>query len=147
MIKRLKYISRETRPMGATELAEIAAASQRNNAKIEVTGVLVKVGEFYFQVLEGPADAVDATFIRIEADERHRDIVMVGKPERVEQRLFGTWAMRTEALQPKTVARHEPLGAIFDSIVELRQKSDDLASVLQRAVLIELRRVDAGLNV
>ena len=140
MIKRLKYISRETRPLGDDDLARIAVASQRNNAKAEVTGALVKVGQYFFQVLEGPAEAVDATLRRIEQDERHRDLVIVGAPEHVEHRLFGEWAMRVEVLDTQAERRLEPLGAILDSVLELRRRSDELARVLQRAVLHEFRR-------
>jgi len=146
MIKRLKYISRQSRDLTREELARIARVSQTNNAESGVTGVLVLVGDYFFQVLEGPADAVDATLTRIEADDRHQDIILVGKPESVPHRLFGEWAMRVEIMEPGANESLEPLGAILDTIVALRSRSNELTAVLQRAVLRELRQVEPGVG-
>ena len=140
MIKRLKYISRQTNPLSDIEMAAIEAISQRNNQAVGVTGALVRIGDYFFQVLEGPADAVDETFSRISGDERHADIVVVGRSERVDHRLFGGWAMNVKVLRADIEERLEPLGALLDSILELRQRSDHLSLVLQRALLHELHK-------
>ena len=140
MIKRLKYISRQTQTITDAELAGIEAVSQHNNRAVGVTGALVRIGDYFFQVLEGPADAVDATFTRIARDPRHADIVVVGRSERVEHRLFGGWDMNVKVLNAGEEGRLEPLGALLDSILELRQRSDHLSLVLQRALLHELHQ-------
>lgn len=74
------------------EVDRILAVSQRNNARAGVTGALIFNNGFFGQVLEGPEEAVDATFERIQADPRHRDVTVLGvKP--VVERAFGDWSM------------------------------------------------------
>lgn len=144
MIKRLKYISRQSRPIEVEELQEIAAASIRNNVATEVTGLLVKIGEYFFQILEGPPQAVDATYERIRKDERHTDIVIVGMAEFVEDRLFADWAMRVEMLDPDAEQRLEPFSHMLQTVVELINKSVEMTAVLQRSLLYEFRRTADG---
>ena len=139
MIKRLKYISRQTREVSDAELREIAAISLANNKPSGVTGLLVKVGDYFFQILEGPADAVDVTYARICRDDRHCDVVMIAAPQLVPERLFGQWSMRVEALDPDSEERLEPIGQMLTTVVQLTQKSTEIAGVLQRSLLRELR--------
>jgi hypothetical protein len=136
----MKYVSRQQREISDDDLQEIAAVSVRNNAKHDVTGLLVKIGDYFFQILEGPAEAVDATYARICNDERHTDIVVVGMPESASERLFGDWAMRVELLDPATEARLEPFSHMLTTVVELIHKSVEMSEVLQRSLLHELRQ-------
>ncbi|MHB8287296.1 MAG: BLUF domain-containing protein [Caulobacteraceae bacterium] len=95
-LHRLVYYSRnriggeaET-PM--SEIRTILAASQRNNAKAEVTGALMFNAGCFAQVLEGPQAAIEATFERIQQDERHGDVSLLAF-EPVAARSFGAWSM------------------------------------------------------
>ena len=144
MIKRLKYISRQTREIDLAELNAISAISKSNNLRSGVTGLLVKVGDYFFQILEGPPDAVDLTYERIQRDDRHGDVVVVAPPELVPERLFAKWSMRVEFLDPLSEERLEPIGHMLTTVVELIQKSADMAAVLQRSLLYELRTRDQG---
>ena len=139
MIKRLKYISRQTREVGEQELRQIATISQANNELNGVTGLLVKVGEYFFQILEGPPDAVDVTYERICRDDRHCDVVMIADPQLVPERLFAQWSRRVETLDPDSEERLEPIGEMLTTVVQLTQKSRDMAGVLQRSLLRELK--------
>ncbi len=49
-------------------------------------------GKRFLQVLEGPADAVAATYNRISQDPRHRGQVVLSRKS-VSQREFGEWSM------------------------------------------------------
>ena len=139
MIKRMKYTSRQLCDVGPDELSEIAKTSRRNNERDDLTGLLVKVGEYFFQILEGPPEAVDATYERIRLDRRHGDIVVVGSPELVDARLFGEWSMRVESLDPESEQRLEPIGHMLRTVVELVEKSVEMTAVLQRSLLRELK--------
>lgn len=92
---RILYISTAREPLSQAELDAILIASRRNNAAVDVTGLLVVGGRRFLQVLEGPEDAVTATFERISRDPRHFAIVKLGEKQ-VEERSFGTWAMGFE---------------------------------------------------
>ncbi|WP_293721500.1 BLUF domain-containing protein [Stappia sp.] len=61
------------------ELERIVATARANNARTGLRGALIMNGTTFFQVLEGPADALEATFSRIEADRRHHDLTVIDR--------------------------------------------------------------------
>lgn len=93
-IFRIIYCSRNTILHGSSqaELAQILAVSRRNNARVGVTGALLYNAGVFAQALEGPFEAVQDVFERIQADERHGDVVVL-EAERAGQRVFGGWDM------------------------------------------------------
>ena len=56
------------------QLAAIRLVSQRRNAALDVTGVLVATPCYFAQFLEGEAASLDSLMGRIRADRRHSDI-------------------------------------------------------------------------
>ena len=88
----LIYISSATGPMSIEACREIVRTSQRNNARQDVTGLLLFNSRRFLQVLEGPQVAVETLFTRIRDDARHRAVVTLGG-KFIEEREFGAWAM------------------------------------------------------
>lgn len=88
----LCYISTSRTPLDGALLDEILTVSRRNNARSGVTGVLVSGGKRFLQVLEGPDQAVLATYARIQNDPRHFAFVLLAN-QQVAERAFGTWSM------------------------------------------------------
>lgn len=76
----------------SAEVDQILAASQRNNAKVDVTGALLFNRGGFAQVLEGPQRGVEATFERIQRDLRHADVTVL-QCGPVEERGFTNWSM------------------------------------------------------
>ena len=76
----------------AAAVAQILEASQRNNAKADVTGALMFNAGAFAQVLEGPQRGVEATFERIQCDDRHSDVTVL-QCGPAEQRSFTNWSM------------------------------------------------------
>lgn len=94
-LHRLVYYSRNR--MADTEqlpaaIEQILAASRRNNSAVGVTGALMFNAGCFAQVLEGELEVVEATFERIQQDERHGDVSLLAF-EPVESRAFGNWSM------------------------------------------------------
>lgn len=93
---RLIYTSRNL--LGGSEdeqaaaVAGILAASKRNNARVGVTGALLFNAGAFAQVLEGPREAVEATFERIQRDPRHSDVSVL-QCEPTTARGFPNWSM------------------------------------------------------
>jgi len=94
-MQRILYISTTRAPHSAQELDAILATSRRNNAAVGVTGLLVVGGRRFLQVLEGPSEAVTATYERIAADPRHFALVKLDD-RTVAERSFGQWSMGFE---------------------------------------------------
>ena len=76
----------------ADDILAILAKSRRNNSRDRVTGGLLFSTGCFAQVLEGPADAVEAAFERIQCDERHTDVTVL-QAGPVAVRDFPDWSM------------------------------------------------------
>jgi hypothetical protein len=73
-------------------LAGILSAARRNNPRLDITGALICRHDLYLQLIEGPAEAIDALFARIAADDRHANVeVLLSEP--MGDRMFPNWAM------------------------------------------------------
>ena len=76
-------------------LDSILTQSRRCNTRDGLTGALICRGDIYLQLLEGKADAIDATYARIVRDDRHLEIHRLSYDVATE-RLFPAWAMRSD---------------------------------------------------
>ncbi len=86
-----------SRPFGFDEgtIAAILLVSRRRNERDGITGSLICRADLYLQLLEGPQEAVEATYRRIERDPRHTDVRLLSRRDDAE-RLFPDWAMRDD---------------------------------------------------
>ena len=101
----LIYVSTARAGLGETDLADIVGASQRNNLRDGLTGLLVFNGLNFMQALEGPEDALTRTFRAICSDPRHEGVVAIAT-KRIVEREFPDWSMGYERLDPDEPERH-----------------------------------------
>lgn len=101
----LLYLSEATTRPRAETVDAIVATARRVNPTLGLTGLLLWSDVRFAQILEGPDDALDLMYARLERDERHRDLVLLGRWSIVE-RLFSEWSMRSRRLAPRS---HWPL--------------------------------------
>jgi hypothetical protein len=95
-LNRLVYFSRNRIPGTPTEVAAevdaILTSAQRNNSLLCVTGALIFNAGIFAQALEGARRDIELTFERIQRDERHSDVEVLGFEE-VQNRQFPSWSM------------------------------------------------------
>jgi hypothetical protein len=137
MLKRVKYISRFSRALTHAEVEEIGEKAARRNQDLGVTGVLMTGGGIFFQILEGPREAVDRLWRAIETDPRHEDVVLLAAQENIPSRIFPDWAMRRIDLDHEANAHMETLRSALAVAHALRRQSDELFNMLERAVWSE----------
>lgn len=115
----LAYISTARGNVDRTLLDSILSTSRRNNIAVGVTGLLVTGGRRFLQVLEGPDQAVLATYARIQADPRHRGFVLI-TCQGIQERAFGEWSMayREGAMQVATDGLQEAVEALTAKIAD-----------------------------
>ncbi len=91
----LVQLTYASRPFGFDEavLGTILLDARRCNMRDGITGTLIVRHDLFLQLLEGPAQAVDAAYERISRDDRHIDVRRLTRRD-VSQRLFPDWAMR-----------------------------------------------------
>ena len=117
-MRQLVYISSIKRN-AAVDPATILAQSRRNNARARITGLLFFDGKRFLQALEGDDAQVDATFARIQQDDRHHALVILSNRS-IEAREFGEWAMAYNAPgedNPAALDRVARLAANADATV------------------------------
>lgn len=141
LIYRLVYYSRNEVATDAdaflAEVDDILATSRVNNARDEITGALMFNAGCFAQVLEGPLDKVEAAFERIQQDERHGEVSLLGL-EPVEARSFPNWAMGFVGLSDENAARFAAVGTSsgFDPA---RLSGDELHMILRELTIEEER--------
>ena len=138
-MKRIRYVSEFSGTTTAKQLSEITEKSIRNNERDGITGMLVASGGMFFQLIEGPDDAVNGLFARIERDERHRNVLLldVETGENL-KRVCPDWAMAKADLSSRSDVRIEPIKAIMRAICEQRKIIQDLSKTLERGMWREL---------
>ena len=90
---RLIYKSRSVENIDWDSMREILNASERNNTKNDLTGVLLASKTHFLQVIEGQFEKLNQTFNRIMRDERHKDLLLVSYGP-IDARLFEHWGMK-----------------------------------------------------
>lgn len=136
-VHRLVYASHNRLPGPpdevAAEIRGILAASQANNQAAGVTGALMFNDGCFGQVLEGPQDAVEATFERIQQDARHGTVTLLAFGP-VAERGFPNWSMAFVGTRAESQGRYGDVGAMsgFDPA---RMSGDELFQALSRLVL------------
>ncbi|MEM7545766.1 MAG: BLUF domain-containing protein [Pseudomonadota bacterium] len=90
-LSRLVYYSQRN-PSVTLDLKQIIQTCHRNNAPLNLTGMLHFNGTSFLQVLEGGRAEISSTYHRIASDSRHSNIILIGCTD-VSERLFPTWSM------------------------------------------------------
>ena len=115
-MKRLSYVSRCARTLSAADIDAIAMVSQRNNQRDGVTGILVVTGGVFIQTLEGDDQAVDATYRRILADDRHLDVICLQSEAGITRRIFADWSLDVIDLDRRQELVLQPLRVLLQTL-------------------------------
>lgn len=90
------------------EIASILNTSRKNNQQAGITGALLFNGQGFAQVLEGPMEAVELTYERIQCDPRHSDVVLLANGL-CSERTFSDWSMAYADPAAVRNRAHEPI--------------------------------------
>ena len=88
----LVYVSYASHKMSGDELKSLLEEARENNAKLDVTGMLLYRDGFFIQALEGAEDTVMPLYDKIAKDERHNHVLLVYKGK-ISERTFKDWSM------------------------------------------------------
>ena len=108
------YASAASRVMETKELADLLQVARENNVQLGLTGMLLYAEGSFFQVLEGPADVVDALYNKIERDKRHHQMTLVIR-EPIPKRCFDAWTMGFYKVSRKELAGMSGVNDFFGS--------------------------------
>ena len=88
----LLYMSTASVPPGESVLVDILRVSQANNARMDITGLLLYQGGTFVQILEGPDDAVTTLYTKLGREPRHYALQTV-LLQPIQERDFPNWSM------------------------------------------------------
>ena len=135
---RLAYFSRNSivgpPELMDVEVQQILRVSRHNNLKVHVTGALLFNSTCFAQVLEGPLDAVEQTFERIQRDTRHSDVTVLELTPAT-AREFPDWSMAFAGCIEEHRGSFSSLAEA--SIQRAGAAAEDLFSLLHNLVLQE----------
>lgn len=121
-------------------ITQILAASQRNNARSDVSGALMFNAGAFAQVLEGPRSEVEETFERIQCDDRHGDVTVL-QCGPTEKRSFANWSMAFVGQSAGGQVQFSQLAA--ESGFDLSRLDGDAVFAMLHGLVLEEERVPA----
>ncbi|MDA0117824.1 BLUF domain-containing protein [Vibrio sp. T11.5] len=89
---RLVYASTITKGITESDIQNILDVARKNNALVDVTGLLLFNRNYFLQCLEGSRAQVNKIYHQILNDQRHEDILLLDYTE-IFEREFGDWSM------------------------------------------------------
>lgn len=141
-MKRITYISRYAQPMAADTLRELGESAAEKNRSLDITGMLMASGGLFYQVLEGPEEAVDDLYSTIVRDDRHTDLLLLQSEENVTGRLYPDWSMKTVDLDAAAHVRLFPLKALIKATFDQQMLIRNMIWSIERSVQYEMTMRD-----
>jgi hypothetical protein len=133
----LAYISRNaihgTPDEVKNEIRAILATARKNNPGNGITGALLYSGGYFCQVIEGPQSVIKKLFENIEADTRHKDVVVLHFVP-IQSRAFSEWAMAFAGFE-------EDIGFKIDGVLssknelKMKEAGRNLVAILEKLVI------------
>ncbi len=140
-LHRMVYTSARTKNCSESDIEEILLASRRNNAALNVSGILIHTNDRFLQILEGSKNNITELYEKIQKDDRHAG-TSVRFFEPVDKREFGEWnmahkTMNVQEIQYNTAISDENKKA-YQSMMDgdLFSYKDDGLRVLKTFLLI-----------
>ena len=141
VMKQLLYVSRTSHALDQWELNGILSVSRWNNARAEITGLLLHMEGGFLQFLEGQPSLVDRVFTRIRVDARHWEMRPI--LEREGERLFPGWPMGFVQPHPE-VAETAGLHHIGQQLIVNRLSPGSVPALIQMLKAYYHIQSDAG---
>jgi hypothetical protein len=110
----LVYLSAAVTWFSSRELRDMLVTCRANNLRDGITGMLLYKDGNFMQVLEGDEGAVNALHQRINADLRHRGLVVIDSGHSP-AREFGSWSMAFTDLSANTATMPEGYSEFMDT--------------------------------
>ena len=126
------YTSAATLNFTTEDIVTLLQTARANNAKVDVSGMLLHDKGSFFQVLEGKPDNVLSLLEVIEADTRHDQVVRLIYEE-IEQRDFSEWTMGFSAATRDELQNIEGLNDLFNSTAAYTGLDEGRAKILLKA--------------
>ncbi len=141
-LKYIIYISRATVHVDANSLLRMCSDFAVKNAKRNITGLLIRKGNYYFQIIEGEPETIEPLVERIALDKRHAEFQILDESP-IETRIFGDWSMRAIDLERNFNLGADKRRLILDCVGRIK-RNPVYDSEKVRTLLADIARVLMG---
>lgn len=123
----LTYISSICPGVSEQQIALIHQQAEKNNARLQITGLLLLTDRCFMQLLEGESTIVKTQFAKIAKDKRHQQVRLVSERV-VQQRQFPDWHMGLKRMLDHN--EHQDLATIINLYGQQQQFSTQHADAI-----------------
>lgn len=102
MLSHLVYVSVRKSNCTEEEINKILKACERNNDKLDITGVLLYSDTHFVQYLEGVYKEIMNLYDKIKGDNRHKNVVLITTGN-IKERTFPSWEMGAKKINEMNV--------------------------------------------
>ena len=130
MLSQLVYVSQRKANCTDAEIEKILDACKRNNAGLDITGVLLYSDTHFVQYLEGNQKQIIGLYDKIKEDDRHKSaVLLINTP--IKERSFPSWQMGAKKFDQKTIDFKTDISSedrvVFDSVLSGKTQKDERA--------------------
>jgi hypothetical protein len=115
------------------EMRDIFEKARKKNRELSITGGLLYSGSYFAQVIEGPISNLENLLKSIQADPRHKDMIILSN-EAIANRRFTNWDMAFAGIEKEMRFDIAGIKGGVDEI-ELDQRAKNVISVLEQLVV------------
>jgi len=115
----ISYVSSVNHTLSNDQIQDVLDFSRNWNIEHNITGILLYSEGNFFQVLEGEKDLLQSLFSRINADERHRNLITLFQKE-VSETQFDTY--KSDFISLDSRFQGENIALYFSQIEKLNPK-------------------------
>lgn len=132
-MKLIAYYSSQNNSFNDEQLKEIVNIAVKRNNENNITGMLLYANSCFFQVIEGPNEAVDSLYEIIQHDDRHNTITKALDQE-ITERAFADWSMGALKLDP-TMSENDQVFELSNQVLENKviTSSHEILKILAQA--------------
>ena len=128
------YLSKASYTFSHDELAIMCRDFAARNIKRKVTGVLLRIGNYFVQILEGDTEVVSDLMGKIRQDSRHGAVTTLFEQHDV-PRVFAGWSMNFIDCETNYYFNLMKLPELREQITSIVSASDDQKAVFSSLIL------------
>tara|TARA_R110000744_G_scaffold113488_1_gene212558 strand:+ start:154 stop:585 length:432 start_codon:yes stop_codon:yes gene_type:complete len=102
----LTYESTATNTVQGIEMEELLEKARFNNQRDGITGCLIYYNGGFVQLLEGDKKKIEALYIKIKEDDRHKNVTLFSDDE-ISKRTFPNWGMAYYPINENHATKYE----------------------------------------
>jgi hypothetical protein len=133
MLAQIVYVSARKPLCTEEEIQKILASCQKNNSKINITGVLLYSNSQFIQYLEGEYNQIMELYDKIKLDSRHKNTVLISSGP-IKARSFPSWHMGAKEFDSERLSFQTQITsedkAVFTSILAGQHAAADKSTAL-----------------